>query len=62
MVRLSDEPETRSVNALRQTRPGLKGRVEPIALSALGRLGYSLNHRALLILGIDGSADSARVE
>ena len=61
-VRLSDESETRSFFSLREASTGWKGMSEQIGLSAVGRLGYSFERGALLILGFEGEAGAVSAE
>ena len=61
-VRLSDEDETRSFFSLREKSTGWKGFTERAGLRAVGALGYSFEHGALMILGFEGDADAVRAD
>ena len=62
IVRLSDEEETRSFFSLREESAGWKGITERLGLSAVGRLGYSFERGALMILGFEGEAGTVSAE
>lgn len=62
LVRLSDETETRTSFAMRQTHHGWGGIKEKLGLRLLARSGKSFDHGAVLLLRFEGRADQIKME
>lgn len=62
LVRLSDETETRTSFAMRQTHHGWGGIKENLGLQLLARSGKSFDHGAVLLLRFEGNPDPVQME
>ena len=61
LVRLSDETETRTSFAMRQTHQGWGGIKEKLGLQLLARSGKSFDHGAVLLLRFEDSAEQVKM-